>query len=71
MLSAVDEGRALAHVSESVKRDCAPLVVIPPGTTREDEWVLWGRDRQAFVDCRALNAAKGVAIEALERQVAK
>ncbi|MCL6708610.1 hypothetical protein M8R20_16575 [Pseudomonas sp. R2.Fl] len=54
-----------------MKRDCQAPVAIPPGLGREEGWRLWGQDRQALVDCGALNAAKAQAIEALEGQGAK
>lgn len=69
--SVVDTRARTAHVSESVKRACAEPVQIPAGIARAEEWRLWGRDRQALVDCAALNAAKGEAISALEGQGAR
>jgi hypothetical protein len=46
--------------------DCREAAFIPPKTQREDEYRLWGQDRQALADCRALNAAKAATINAFK-----
>lgn len=49
-------------------RGCVDPVLIPAGTDRNAEYRLWGRDRQALADCKALDAAKGRTIMALTGQ---
>ncbi|WP_429925041.1 hypothetical protein ACQY1H_06680 [Agrobacterium vitis] len=46
--------------------DCAGPAFIPAGADREKEYRLWGQDRKALVDCRALNTAKADTINALQ-----
>jgi hypothetical protein len=46
--------------------DCREASYIPPNTMRDDEYRLWGQDRKALADCRALNAAKAATITALQ-----
>lgn len=59
------------HVSASVMRNCAIPVLIPAGASRPTEYRLWAQDREALVDCGALNAAKGRTITALTGQGAE
>lgn len=69
--SAVDTRPRLAHVPESVMRDCDPATYIPAGADQDVRYRLWGQDRQALADCRALNAAKGAVIRAYQGQETK
>ena len=55
-----------ATVSAGIMADCMAPVFIPAGADREKEYRLWGQDRKALVDCRALNAAKANTINALQ-----
>lgn len=52
-------------------RNCAIPVLIPAGASRPTEYRLWAQDREALVDCGALNAAKGRTITALTGQGAE
>ncbi|MBF2715740.1 hypothetical protein [Agrobacterium vitis] len=54
------------NVSAAVMADCAELAYIPAGVDRDDEYRLWGQDRKALADCRALNAAKAATINSLQ-----
>lgn len=69
--SAVDTRPRLAHVPESVMRDCDPATYIPAGASEDMRYRLWGQDRQTLADCRALNVAKGAAIRAYQGQGTK
>lgn len=67
MPSVASEPRS-AHASVSLKAACADPVLIPPDPRDEEQWRLWGQDRAALAQCKAMNAAKAAALDALEGQ---
>ncbi|MUO27412.1 hypothetical protein BBL01_005395 [Agrobacterium vitis] len=54
------------NVSAAVMAECPNLTFIPADVDRDDEYRLWGQDRKALADCRALNAAKAAIINSLQ-----
>ncbi len=52
-------------VPASVMALCPDLNDPSPGASIEQQWRMWGDDRQSYRDCQSLNAAKAATIEAL------